>query len=223
MATTVHTSIITHVQTVTPITNTLKNTTGLFLVHVKTAQPGQSAFFGSLPQTVYISLPQTVYTRRHCHTCTDSHTHQCYVVRNQMILIIFCLRRVWIQQQFILLNPQSINADAHHQHYGAESSHQLITVMIACTLSTTIHPHLERQTATVRAASHAFFKGKVLGRDRTSDGRSSDHCGLAFLMAYTRFPPHGLPTVESYGVIHVTHVLPRPTVAFSCIHVDLCS
>ena len=85
----------------------------------------------------------TVYTRRHCHTCTDSHTHQCYVVRIQMILIILCLRRVWIQPRLIGLNPQSINAYAHHQHYGAVSSYQLITTMIACDLSITIHSHLE--------------------------------------------------------------------------------
>ena len=49
---TVHTTppgcFITHVQTVTPITNTLKNTTGLFLAHVKTVPPRQSAYFGSL-------------------------------------------------------------------------------------------------------------------------------------------------------------------------------
>ena len=40
---TVHTErtglFITHVQTVTPINNTLKNTTGLFLAHVKTVPP----------------------------------------------------------------------------------------------------------------------------------------------------------------------------------------
>ena len=60
-----------------------------------------------------------------------------------MILIIFCLRRVWIQHRLIVLNPQSINADAHHQHHGAASSNQLITIMIACDFLITIHSHLE--------------------------------------------------------------------------------
>ena len=73
----------------------------------------------------------TVYTKRHCHTCADRHTHQCYVVRIQTTLIVLCLRRVWIQHRLVVLNPQSINANAHHQHYGAESSNQLITTMIA--------------------------------------------------------------------------------------------
>ena len=71
-------------------------------------------------------------------------SHQCYVVRIRMIHIILCLRRVWIQLRLIVLNPQSINAIAHHQHYGAESSNQLITTMIAYDLCITIHPHLGR-------------------------------------------------------------------------------
>ena len=39
--------IILHVQTVTPMNNTLRNTMGLFLAHVKTAPPRQSAIFGT--------------------------------------------------------------------------------------------------------------------------------------------------------------------------------
>jgi hypothetical protein len=127
--------IILHVQTVTPMNNTLRNTMGLFLAHVKTAPPRQSAIFGSVASdSVYSAntAPSghsgcSVHTRRHCHTCTDRHTHQCYVVRTQTTLIVFCLRRVWIQHRLIVFelieNPHGINAIAHHQNYDAKSSY----------------------------------------------------------------------------------------------------
>ena len=124
-----------HAQTVTPMNNTLENTMGLFLAHVKTAPTRQSAIFGSVASdSVYSAntAPSrhsgcSVHTRRHCHTCTDRHTHHCYVVRTQTTLCVFCLRRVWIQHRLIVFehieNPHDINAIAHHQHYDAKSSY----------------------------------------------------------------------------------------------------
>ena len=78
-----------------------------------------------------------------------------------MILIILCLRRVWIQHRLIVLNPQSINAYAHHQHHGAVSSNQLITIMIACDFLITIHSHLEDNVLRAAHCGAAFSTGYI--------------------------------------------------------------
>ena len=73
--TTVHTRlIITHAQTVTPINNTPINTTGPFLAHVKIAQPGRSAIFGSLASDgVYQSTTDCIHqTPLVTHAQTDT-------------------------------------------------------------------------------------------------------------------------------------------------------
>ena len=68
---------------------------------------------------------------------------------------------MWIQHHLIVLNPQSINAGAHHQHHGAASSNQLITIMIACDFLITIHSHLEDNVLRAAHCGAAFSTGDI--------------------------------------------------------------
>ena len=75
---TVHTTrtrlFVTHVLTVTPITNTPTNTMGLFLGHVKTAPPRQSAIFGSIASDgVYQSTVDGIHQTPLSHMRRQSH------------------------------------------------------------------------------------------------------------------------------------------------------
>lgn len=58
-----------HAQTVTPMNNTLENTMGLFLAHVKTAPPRQSAFFGSVASDSVYSANAAPKRRSGCSCC----------------------------------------------------------------------------------------------------------------------------------------------------------
>ena len=63
-----------------------------------------------------------------------------------------------MQHHLIVLNPQSINAGAHHQHHG---SNQLITIMIACDFLIRIHSHLEDNVLRAAHCVAAFSTGDI--------------------------------------------------------------
>ena len=98
---------ITHAQKVTPITNTPNNTTGLFLAHVKTTPPRESAILGSLAfddvyQSTVDGIHQTPlsHMRRQTHPsmlcCTQSNdTHRSLLTQG---VNSTSMNRAWIHK-----------------------------------------------------------------------------------------------------------------------------